>query len=79
MLQIWSVWGPAVCNRYAREQDVPNVDNMVAKNPSGVRDDPSRPQSLDGQLFMQRLGRGKIKDTSMILSSMTECANTAQL
>ena len=25
--------GPAVCNRHAREQKVPNVNNMVAKNP----------------------------------------------
>ena len=25
--------GPAVCNRHACEQKVPNVNNMVAKNP----------------------------------------------
>ena len=41
---------PAVCNRHAREQEVPKVDNMVANNPSGVRDDPSRPQSLAGKV-----------------------------
>ena len=37
-----SVLGPAVCNRYAHEQEVANVDNMVGENPAGVRDDPSR-------------------------------------